>query len=355
MNDMSSTLRRKLAPSRAASVPGGSSVEALLRKVMPRVADEELSLDLTVGTVVMGGEDKVDVLGRLNSSDLVYRLEGPGQTRGICIMTSGLLAGLIEVQMSGRVSNSPAPDRKPTRTDGIVAGDVLDVWVEKASLAAGDEGIAETFPLSGYTRGSGILDRRNSDLMLDPQRYKTLSIELTLGDNAKSGTLYFALPEHGGGNAKTGRKNAEKMQGHMRGIATAMTAILTRLPQPIERVRDLAVGDVLKVPVASLVGVRLEGVDDHLITTARLGQLNGQKAVRLNLNARERAGLGVAGAGASGGDLGFELPSGSEVPSLGAGQLPDLPEVPALESATDLADLPDLPDLPELPDLPALD
>ena len=337
---MSSALRRKLAPSRAAAMPGGSSVDALLHKILPRVADGELSLDLAVGPVVLGVMDKAEVMQRLQPADLIYPLAGKATARGICTLTAGLLAGLIEVQMSGRVTRATPAERQPTRTDGIVAGDIVDAWMAASCAAAEDEGIAESLPIIGYSRASGILDRRNCDLSLDPQTYRTLLIDLTLGDQAKTGTLFFATPQHIGAPARTGETAAARMHRHLGGMAAPMTAILTRLSQPIERARNLAVGHVLKVPVSALVNVRLEAGGGKLIARARLGQLNGQKAVRLNLK--------TGGPPVSGAPPVFMFDAGK------AAALPDLPDLPAPQSAESMPPLADLPDLPELPDLPAL-
>jgi len=132
MSEALSVLRKKTAPAKAA-VPGGASVSAMFKKLMPRVADQAMALDVLVGEVKFGTSDKAAVLEHLADNDLVYLMEDDQETRAICVVTPGLLAALIEKQVSGRVSESEPPDRAATRTDGIVASDIIDRWISGAA------------------------------------------------------------------------------------------------------------------------------------------------------------------------------------------------------------------------------
>ena len=365
-------LRKKIAPARGA-VPGGSSASAMLRKLMPRVADKVLALDVLVGDVSFGTLSKTDLLERLTEQDLVYQLEDDAEDRGVCVVSSGTLAALTEVQMSGRVSSKPAPDRATTKMDGIVAGDIVDRWMETARKAAEADEHSDTLPMMSFTRLNRVLTKRNADLVLDPVEFQTLRIELSLGGGAKTGSLFFAvptfLPKSNDGTS------AARVHKHLAGIEAPMVAILTRMPVQMSTVKNLAVGDVIEVPVSALGDVQLEGLGGQKIATARLGQLNGSKAVRLsfheNLSGKEGAEsaeglamLGGAGAGAAAaGPIALPEPDGAPSPEVEPAadlpELPDLPDLPdmpagdlpALDAAPDLADLPDLPDLPELPEI----
>ncbi|AZQ67429.1 flagellar motor switch protein FliM [Silicimonas algicola] len=341
MNDMTSVLRRKLAPSRPAAVPGGASVEALLRKLMPRDADRELRLDLMVGAVTLGTVPKTAVTDRLTALDLAFLMKGPGDTRGLCLMTPGLLAALTEVQMSGRVTRSAPPDRIPTRTDGIVVAEMLDRWMRSALEAAEEAGLTDILPFAGYARMDGVQPRRNVVLALDPVEYRTLSVDLVLGDDAKTGTLFFAMPVPRPLTVVSPQPG--RMLRHLATVPAPMTAVLARLPHPYGQARRLGVGDLIPIPVSALVNVRLETLAGKLIATARLGQLNGQKAVRLSSGGGAAAAL--SGPPISGARAGLAGIAGA-TPFPGLAELPGLPDLP---------DLPDFPDLPDLPDLPPLD
>ena len=133
--------------------------------------------------------------------------------------------------------------------------------------------------------------------------------------------------------------------------------------------------DVIDVPIASLLNVQLEGMGGQKITTARLGQLNGSKAVRLAINRSDAEGapdLNIVSPAVGNVELADvpALPEPAGLPEIGSDAgLPDLPmpeeaglpDLPPLPGADGVGDLPDLPplepsgDLPDLPDQPPLE
>lgn len=368
-----SVLRRKLAPSRAPGARGAGAIETMLRKTMPRDADQVLSLDVLVAGVTMAVCDKTALLARLAPGDLIYRLQGDGEARGLCTLSPGLLAALIEVQMSGRVSAAKPAERAPTRTDGIVAGDMVDRWMASAVAAAADEDLGEVLTFGGYSRANGLLDRRNADLALDPGTYRTMAVDLSLGAGGeKTGTLFFAVPEHAGRAKSSDAGMAARLRGHLAAVDVPMRVVLARLPQPIGRIRALKPGDVIAVPMSALFAVRVEGLDGRLVDRGRLGQLNGHKAVRLSGASGQPRGKGPRDAAATDALDAFreqgalpppaaaaKLPkpaaTGRASPAGGASLpgLPDLPGVPDLPDLPPLAGFPDFPAPPDLPDLEA--
>lgn len=353
MADTATLIRRKLLPARSANAPGGGSVAALLRKTMPRDADELLGLDLSVGSVALGEAEKTALIAGISPHDLVYPLEAEDGARGTCRVSPPLVAGLIEIQMSGRVSATEKPPRAPTRTDGILCGEIVDHWLETACRVAGEADLTASLPTAGFSRRSKVLDRRNAELWLEPVSFRTLSVDLTL-DGSKSGTLVFATPSPMQA-ALPGGKYAAGMRRHLPDLRAEMRVVLARMPLSVSRARKLAVGDVIDVPLNSLRNVMLEGASGHLIAEGRLGQMGGRRAVRL---------VPPGGTETAGDALPFDLPMADPeagtppgLPKIPAGAkppngLPELPDLP--EGAGALPDLPDLPDLPELPDLPNL-
>lgn len=342
MADTATILRRKLAPARPATAPGGSSVAALLRKTMPRDADELLGLDLSVGPVVLGEAAKSALVAEISPHDLVYPMEAEHGARGLCRMSPGLIAGLIEFQMSGRISATERSPRTATRTDGLLCGDIVDHWLETAGRVAGEVALTASLPTAGFRRRGKVLDQRNADLWLEPIGFRTLSVELTLG-GTKTGTLVFATPSPTQA-ALPGGKYAEGIRRHLPDLPVEMRVVLARMPLAMSRARKLAVGDVIDVPLDSLSNVRLEGTSGHLIAAGRLGQLSGRKAVRLDPNGPALpVGLPVGKPEAGGRPGPPDLPDASD----------PLPELPGPAGGLDaLPDLPELPDFPDLPDLP---
>ncbi|NNE88552.1 MAG: hypothetical protein HKN27_10790 [Silicimonas sp.] len=367
-----SVLKRKLAP-RLEKALADCAVETLLRKTIPRDADRLCGLDLIVDDVTFSETDKGQLIDALSPQELVYQLSNDKGAGGLCIVSPELLAGLIEVQLYGYVPKTEVVDRKPTRTDGIVVASLVDGWLATAHAVAEREGM-EPLPFAGFTRQDGVLDRRNAGLLIEPGRYATATIKMTLGDDAKTGTMCLAWPLQAQSKA-TPQQFSTQLQMHLVDVKAPMRVVLTRLSLPMERVRDMAVGDVIDVPLEALTSVKLEGIDGTAIGTGRLGQMGGMRAVRLNLDGGSASHPALAAPTVTtemGAPPNMEelrslpametLPEPAELPDLppldmDIGDLPELPDLPEAGGLPDLpgeGDLPELPDLPKLPDLPDL-
>ncbi|MGR3585653.1 MAG: FliM/FliN family flagellar motor C-terminal domain-containing protein, partial [Pseudooceanicola nanhaiensis] len=145
-----------------------------------------------------------------------------------------------------------------------------------------------------------------------------------------------------------------------------LDAELHRFSLPLAEVGRLKPGDLLEVPRSALSDTILEAGPRHRIAAARLGQLNGFRAVRLT-PAEGAAAAGHVGTGpppaeppapeaeaappdaAEGGGL----PEPGTLPAPGAPM--EMGELPSFDDLPELGDLPQLDDLPELDDLPQLD
>ncbi|MEO0944687.1 MAG: FliM/FliN family flagellar motor C-terminal domain-containing protein [Pseudomonadota bacterium] len=365
MSDTATVLRRKVGLAQAGSDGGPNVVDAALRLSIPRAADELLSMDVLVVSVAHGTSGKASLLDGIDETDLVYLIEA-GERRGICKVSSGLLAALTEMQMSGRITSSAPPSRAPTRTDGIVAAQIIDTWMAAAVAMLEADGRADDLVFFEFKRLNSVLNRRNTDLTIDPCTFSTVQIELSLGGGAKTGTLSFAVPE---GCGSTASDVSELVMKHLPTLEAKMRAVLLPLPLNVDRARKLAKGDLLELPADCLSALRIEGLDGRLIGSGKLGQLNGYRAVRLAPPRGDKASLVAAPAAAAGlpapeisTELTLDTPTGlTDLPDLPDAQLPNLPSsggeegaLPDLPNVSDGGGLPELPDLPDLPDLPNL-
>lgn len=351
--DMSDVLKRKLAARQAPRPATGASVEGILRKTMPRDADAVLSLDVAVMTFSMGMQEKADLLGAMRSTDLVFPLQSGGGSRGFVMLDGALVSALIEVQVSGSVSSHPPVERIPTRTDGIVVGEVVDRWLATAEVAVGEAGLVAAWPFAGFERMPRNITRREADLLLEPGEFRLVEIGISLDGGKRDGCLRLAVP-HTLPESGIGATLAARVRGHLPDCRVELRAVLARVPQEMDRVRELKVHDVVVLPEDCLRCVRIETLGGQLVGRARLGQLEGKKAVRLSdADTPTPTGVPLPEAPATG--LAVEDNAGGE-------GLPTLPEPhdavapPAQEGpAGELPDLPDFPeptDLPELPPLP---
>lgn len=339
-----SVLKRKLVAPLAKAL-ADCAVETLLRKTMPRDADRLCGLDLVVDDVAFADTEVRELIDGLASTDLVFRLQNERGASGLCIVSPELLAGLIESQLYGYVTNAEAPERKPTRTDGIVVAELVDAWLASAISVSAHEGM-EAMPFAGYQRQDGVLDRRNVALLIEPGRYSKMIVKVTLGDNAKTGTLCLAWPESVQ-SGTTSEGMSDRMARHLSKLNAPMRVVLARVPLSMERVRGLAKDDIIDVPLSALVSVKLEGIDGTSITTGRLGQVNGLRAVRLNSERGQTTLTAIAAP---------DVTSRGDPPDMA--ELTTLPDMGGIADiapiGADLTDLPDLPDLGAIPDVPEL-
>ncbi|HRO14949.1 MAG TPA: hypothetical protein PLL33_07900, partial [Paracoccus sp. (in: a-proteobacteria)] len=119
--------------------------------------------------------------------------QGPGGALGVVAIGPGLLASVIEMQAIGRVSARPAPDRRPTRTDGALCVDFVNACLSE--LAAELVGYEEFAGIAGYGHASHVEDPRPLGLLLEDQPYLFIQIHLRAGDaGQRDSVLMLALP-----------------------------------------------------------------------------------------------------------------------------------------------------------------
>ena len=279
-----SLLKKHVAPPRPVVAAGVGAIEKLLAVELPRAADQLLELQVDIQLVNLDNLEKVGVLAALGENDLICPMSRAGSHTGIIVVDPSFLSALIEIQTLGKVTGAPANERPPTQTDVTVVSEILDRWLADMARAASELGIAEEMLTNGYTRDSGRLDLRAVELKLDPGEYRSLGVTMALGAEAKTGSLSFFAPRSSAseGNeidATLGRQ----LRAHLLDAPVEMTAVLARAERSLTEVMSLSAGDIFPVLAEQLQSVRLEVDDGTLITTARLGQAGGKRAVRPSL------------------------------------------------------------------------
>ena len=352
--DAQTVMRRKLAPPRPHKAPGQDALEHMLAKTMPRDAEALFGLQVAVTGVTPAKRQKSEVISAMNPFDLVYLMKSEKGPPGLCMLSPTLLSGLIEMQMSGRVLGGEAAQRRPTRTDGIVASDIIDRWLSSAKTEAEQQQILDRLPFADHYRSGVVSDARAADLALDPGEFRMLEISLELAGGIKSGLIAFALPVMRSVALPGNKGLAEELCVAIGDTTTKLQVVLARLPSTLERAAGLAVGDVLEVPISALQRVTMEGREGEPVAIARLGRSAGRKAVRilgadaaLDGEAEPPGTPEFLGASLPASTLSEKVPAVNDLPDLS-----DLPGFPELPDLPDLPELPDLPDFPELPDLP---
>ncbi len=277
---------------------------------------------------------------------------------GLIVLDPGLVDALVEVQTIGRVDGPARPPRRPTRIDAALAQPFARAILEQLGrLLPPDTG--EPCP-GGLRPGSFVAGPDTLALILTAPHYLRVDLTIDLGNGARQASLSLVLPVDGGAVPEAGKTldpEAEWKCG-MRAAAmdspVLLQAMLPSMRIPLSRLLGMKVGDLIPLDPQALTRITLHGGASGLTMagrkrlprgaalTARLGQLNGTRAVKIAALPGETAEAGVEdgfGAGRPGGAE-AALPGGAErVPAKR-----DLPDLPALDDLADPAKLADLPE-----------
>ena len=227
---------------------------------------------------------------------MICLLEGPKGGLGVLMLAPEVLAGLIEAQTLGRVSDQPVTPRKPTRTDAAMVAEFLDstmAGLEEALLT--DEDLTWT---DGFRYAGWLDELRPLGLMLEDAPFKTLTGRMQLGGGQKSGVAVLALPAEGHGRRPhrvqqltAVREPAADMvfkaaiAEQIMAADAVLRAVLSRVTLPLAEVMGLKAGDVLPLPNAAIDRLEVQGLDGRRVATAKLGQQRGMRAIRLQVGA----------------------------------------------------------------------
>lgn len=301
-------MRKKLLSKQQTPADGGPGADRGWRLGFARAARDMMSLAVDFTSLSLSRQSLTEVLDLPPERALVLMLEGPEDGLGLMIMSPDLLASLVEVLTMGKCGTQ-APDlRKPTRTDAAMVSPLVDL-----ALANLEEALAEDNDLvwtSGFRFASFIEEARSLALLLEDVPFRVLSARLSLAYGARTGEMMLVLPADGAGAMPRPKPNAVPDTVARPAFAAALAtrvdeatcqldAVVARLSLPLAEVMGLSVDRVLMLPTASLDRISFEGLDGRCVTTGKLGQHRGMRAIRLTDDALASAPEGPAGSGLS--------------------------------------------------------
>lgn len=328
---------------------------------MPRAMQDTLGVQASLLNVEESRVVSSDLPALVPEHGLITLVEGPEERFGIAVLDSTTLAGLIEATTTGRIASRQVVPRAPTRTDAIIAADLLDALLD--GFEAGLAEMEDPPNIAGYRYAAPLIDTRAMDLALAEGPYSVFRLTLDLGGGVRQGELVIAFPV-----AARGLQRGADAASFQKALAdnvmrapTELAANLFRLQLPLSEVRALGTGDVVRIPLSALAEVAVEA-GGRPVATARLGQQGGFRAVRIAAlagsgdepseddfqDAAPTAALPPA-------DAGFE--ADAEGGFAGLGELPPLEDFPGLGDLSEAGEggLPDLTPLGEAIELPPLD
>ncbi|WP_424940477.1 FliM/FliN family flagellar motor switch protein [Aliiroseovarius sp. S253] len=282
-----SVLQRKAGAGRPPSGISPLTATGALGNALQRAAQDVAKISTAMRSSVEGKAVLDAVLDELPEQALLCLVEGPDSGFGMVILDGALMVGLVEALTIGKVSNALVPgDRSPTRTDAAICADFVDRLLECFEAEVQDAQLEIAAQVTGYRYALPFMDPQLIPLTLENVMYRTYRAELDLAGGAKQGALTLILPFDP--PAKTKRDAAVEGGTTDATLAdVAMTcqaelrAILHQVHLPVTDVAKLEVGMMIPVPAQALGHVDLLDPKGDIVTTCRLGQIHGQRALRI--------------------------------------------------------------------------
>lgn len=282
MNVPNDILRRKAEAAREDREARVMSPRRALRRALCRAAELGLSLPLSVTGVEEASPDRDQLLAQIDEGGLLVLLDQADGPPGLIILDLQLLAALIEVQTLGQVFAKPAAARPVTRTDAAVAMPLIDGTLSGFAQLLADS--AEGGPLSGFHFGHWVKDLRTLAAQLPDGEYRLFRLSTGIGSGDRAGQMLLALPclpPPEPAKPDPARPQNGGLRDEVLDAPARLDTILHRLEMSLDEVSALKPGDVLTLPLRALGEVRLHTGDRQIVASGVLGQLGGNRAVRL--------------------------------------------------------------------------
>ena len=279
------SVKQRMIGARAPKTPDVPvTASRALRLAMTRAAERRVGLHLTVQSV---GEEALSLeglQGGLSDDFLLLKLVDAEGIRGTIALDQELIAAIVEVQTTGQVSATTPATRPITMADLMFVQPVLDGLFEQLVETTQDTILSDW--TTGVTHSDRFENVRAIGLALGHITYRVMRLSLDLGANDRRGELIVALPsgevaEVENPKQKSDDNWAANMRETVMEAPAALTAELHRFQIPIGTANSLQVGQVLPLPGCTVSSVRLVGPDGVRIARAKLGQVAGHIAVRL--------------------------------------------------------------------------
>ena len=274
-------MRRKLAEAQAAATPREMTALRALRLAMARTAGDSLSLALGAIAARQAVRAPDEVAGDIPADGLLILLDCADGQRGAAVLSLPLVASLIQQQTTGRVGDRAPDPRAFTDTDALICAPFLEDCLRMATDLAESPG--DRACLSDIRFGARAPDARTLTLALRAGRYRTFSFTLDIAEGRRQGDLALILPDTAPKDDGQVSQDPDRDPGKspLMQVQADLTAVLARLRLPLDRLNGLQVGDLVPISRDRIDETSLVALDGRVVARGRLGQMNGQRAVRL--------------------------------------------------------------------------
>lgn len=265
--------------------PGRMTPARVLRTAMARAADTSVGLALTVLGVADDTAGLDVSVARAGEDSLFVALTRLDETVGLAAIDAELRSALVEIQTLGHLREASGGARPYTAGDVELCRPLIDAVLREVRCLAHDT------PLDGWTTGASsgprLSSARAAGLALAEGRYRSVQFTLDFGVGERQGTMTLVLPVPRRGPApeacapSPSEAFGRQLRDSVMGAPARLEAVLHRARLPLAEVEGFEVGQVIALPGVTVASVRLEGPGQTALFTARLGQVAGLRAVRL--------------------------------------------------------------------------
>lgn len=285
METINPILARKLGMAAASTSKveaAAVSPERQVRRALGRAADQSLGLSATLEQVTQEELEAEDLIETGPEGWIVLGLRD-GTTAGLSglfLIDPPMRSALVEMQTMGSLLAPTDEQRRVTRVDAVMAVPFASLFLTE--LATVGFGGADVDP-AAYDMGP-IDDLRTAGLVMMQGRYRRWKIKIKMGAGDVVGEMMIAMrppPVQVDVPSNTALNWSSALRSALNEAPADLDAVLTRFSHPINEVEAFEVGQVIKLAGVTVGSVTLNGPRGEVVASARLGQVAGKRAVRI--------------------------------------------------------------------------
>ena len=253
-----------------------------MRRALGRAADNAVGL---LASVLGISEEVMDAEGVIEDGPdgwivLGLRTGDVAGLSGLFLMDPPMRSALVEMQTMGSLLPLAETQRPVTRTDAVMSVPfAANLLAELGEVEFG----APDVSLAAYDIGP-VENLRTAGLVMMQGQYRVWRVSVQLGGGEAQGEMLIALrPKDANVLQPTVNTNAwsKNLRDALDDAPADLDAVLTKMTLPISKVEAFETGQVLRLAGTTVGSVTLTGPGGENVSTARLGQVAGKRAVRI--------------------------------------------------------------------------
>lgn len=261
---------------------GAISPMRIVRRAMARAADKSVGLSVSVLGIAQEDQSAEELIENAPEDWIVLGLRDGNEAglTGLFLIDPALRSALVEMQTMGYLLAATTDQRKVTGTDATLTVPFAMTLLSELSDLDFGAGDVRT---SGYDIGP-LEDIRTAGLVLSQGNYRHWRITIQMGGTDSQGELLLAVRLPIEEPIETTEKDVDWSAAFQKSLSeapTEMEAVLATLKMPISSVEGFDVGQVLPLAGTTVGSVTLTGPSGEPVAQARLGQVAGKRAVRI--------------------------------------------------------------------------